>query len=88
MQVQKTINQLHSDKSIVAITHQLATVQDFDQIFVLQNGQLIESGTHQALLAHHGLYANLYRLQNALPERTAPMPSRPRSVALIRPSIG
>ena len=50
-------------RTSVLIAHRLSTVQRADTILVMHKGQLREQGTHQELLALHGLYWRLYRLQ-------------------------
>jgi len=45
------------------IAHRLATIRNADMIYVLQNGQLRESGGHEALVHFNGLYATLWRVQ-------------------------
>lgn len=45
------------------IAHRLRTVADADQILVLENGELVEQGTHAALMEKHGLYQRLYAIQ-------------------------
>src|SRR5690606_12595746 len=50
-------------RTTIAIAHRLSTVQDMDRILVLHKGELRESGTHQELLAHGGIYRRLYDLQ-------------------------
>jgi ATP-binding cassette subfamily B protein len=47
----------------LVIAHRLSTIIDADRILVMENGRIIESGRHQALLAHHGVYAKLWALQ-------------------------
>jgi ATP-binding cassette subfamily B protein len=48
-------------KTLIVITHRLATVQQADTIHVLQAGKLAESGTHEQLLANNGVYATLWK---------------------------
>lgn len=50
-------------RTTIAIAHRLSTIQDMDRILVLHKGELRESGTHQQLLAHRGIYHRLYQLQ-------------------------
>ena len=45
------------------IAHRLSTIRETDQILVLQDGEVIERGTHDVLLEQHGFYDNLYRSQ-------------------------
>lgn len=53
-----------SDKTIVVVTHRLSFVENFDRIFVVDNGRVVEEGTHQQLLNQQGVYASMYRKQN------------------------
>ena len=53
-----------SDKTIVVVTHRLSFVENFDRIFVVDNGRIVEEGTHQQLLDQQGVYASMYRKQN------------------------
>lgn len=53
-----------SDKTIVVVTHRLSFVENFDRIFVVDNGRVVEEGTHQQLLDQQGVYASMYRKQN------------------------
>lgn len=53
-----------SDKTIVVVTHRLSFVENFDRIFVVDNGRIVEVGTHQQLLDQQGVYASMYRKQN------------------------
>ncbi|MGW9124523.1 ABC transporter ATP-binding protein [Paenibacillus chitinolyticus] len=61
--VQKAINELVADKTVILIAHRLKTVQHADKILVLDQGQLVEEGTHMELLKRKGLYADLWSLQ-------------------------
>jgi ATP-binding cassette subfamily B protein len=62
--IQHGIRVLMEGKTAIAIAHRLSTIRDVDRIYVLKGGRLIESGSHEVLLAARGHYANLYRLQS------------------------
>lgn len=55
--------ELAQGKTVLLVTHRLASVQMADRILVLREGRLVEEGSHQALLHRNGLYAELWRLQ-------------------------
>lgn len=62
--VQQTIRMLATEgKTIIFITHRLAAVQDFDRIYVLDKGKLIEEGTHDQLIIQEGKYFEMIRKQ-------------------------
>lgn len=61
--IQDAIPHLTKGRTSIAIAHRLSTVRNADQIVVLDNGTIAESGTHQSLLEINGLYCDLYRLQ-------------------------
>jgi len=61
--VQQALETLLEGRTAIIIAHRLSTIRSVDRILVLKQGQLIESGSHEALLDQNGLYASLYRLQ-------------------------
>jgi ATP-binding cassette subfamily B protein len=61
--IRDALHVLMADRTTIAIAHRLSTIQDMDKILVLHKGQLRESGTHQELLAHRGIYFKLFELQ-------------------------
>ena len=61
--IQQSLEKMRSIGTMLIVAHRLSTIQHADQIIVLQNGEIIERGTHQQLLSHHSYYWKLYRLQ-------------------------
>ncbi|MBB94071.1 MAG: ABC transporter ATP-binding protein [Rhodobacteraceae bacterium] len=61
--VQQALDRLSGGRTTLVIAHRLSTVRDADQIIVMDKGRVVDHGTHVALLARGGLYADLYRLQ-------------------------
>ncbi|SDG11152.1 ATP-binding cassette, subfamily B [Fontibacillus panacisegetis] len=61
--VQQAINELVANKTVILIAHRLKTIQNADQILVLNHGELVEQGTHDELLAKSGLYEHLWSIQ-------------------------
>jgi ABC-type multidrug transport system fused ATPase/permease subunit len=61
--VRLALTRMITGRTSVLIAHRLSTIQSADTILVMHKGQLREQGTHQQLLAHHGLYYKLYQLQ-------------------------
>lgn len=59
-QIQEALNLIMQESTAIFIAHRLSTVRSVDRIIVLQHGQIIEQGTHSALLQQHGHYAELY----------------------------
>ena len=60
------IRQLSGKKAVIVISHRLANITDANQIYVLENGRVVESGRHKALLAQKGTYALLWETQKEL----------------------
>ncbi len=62
-QVQAALARLKRGRTTVVIAHRLSTIIDADTIFVMENGRIVESGSHSELLARGGAYERLYTLQ-------------------------
>ena len=64
--IQEAINALVQDKTLIVIAHRLSTIKRADQILVIDDGRIVESGTHDQLLSQEGQYTKLWnRRQNA-----------------------
>ena len=61
--IQDAISGLTRNKTVLVIAHRLRTVTNVDQIIVMEDGRVAESGTHDALIEKHGLYEKLYSIQ-------------------------
>ncbi|CAH6794246.1 ABC transporter permease [Vibrio chagasii] len=64
--IQKAMQRLFKEKTVIAIAHRLSTVRHSDTILVLEKGEIVEQGNHQQLVAHNGIYAGL--LQESIVE--------------------
>ncbi len=61
--VQEALNKLMEGRTSFVIAHRLSTIRNADSIFVIDKGQIAETGTHDALIAQKGIYSNLVELQ-------------------------
>jgi len=62
--IQESLYRLMEGKTVVAIAHRLSTIAAMDRLIVLDQGRIVEQGSHQELLAHNGLYARLWSHQS------------------------
>lgn len=60
--VQKALEKIAGEKTVIAVAHRLSTIQDYDCIYVMKEGRLVEKGTHQELMELSSEYKKLYEL--------------------------
>jgi ATP-binding cassette, subfamily B, bacterial len=61
--IQRSLERITIDRTTIAIAHRLSTIRNAHQIYVMEQGQLIEAGTHDRLLSLNGIYAGLWNIQ-------------------------
>lgn len=61
--IQQAIEHLQRDRTSIVIAHRLSTIENADRILVIDDGQIVEEGTHETLLLQNGFYAQMYQLQ-------------------------
>ena len=79
--IRDALHVLMAGRTTIAIAHRLSTIQDMDKILVLHKGKLRESGTHQELLAHRGIYFKLFELQYKSERQQEPLELRTQNSA-------
>ena len=62
-QIRSALNELSKNRTTLIIAHRLSTILDADQIIVMDQGRIVDQGTHPELLANGGIYAHLFKLQ-------------------------
>ena len=58
--IQRSVSRLTEGKTLIVIAHRLSTIIDADRIYVIKDGNIDDSGTHEELMDHHGLYEKMY----------------------------
>ncbi|WP_254933007.1 ABC transporter ATP-binding protein [Cyanobium sp. WAJ14-Wanaka] len=64
--IQRSLERITATRTTLVIAHRLSTVRHADRIVVMENGQIVESGSHESLIRQQGAYANLWRVQAGL----------------------
>jgi ABC-type multidrug transport system fused ATPase/permease subunit len=64
LRIQNAIEAIAKDRTVIAIAHRLSTIKNADNIIVMNQGEIVEQGTHLELMALNGSYASMIRLQN------------------------
>ena len=59
--IQRSVSKLTEGKTLIVIAHRLSTITGADQIYLIKDGQIDDQGTHEELLAHHGLYETMWK---------------------------
>jgi ATP-binding cassette subfamily B protein len=86
--VQHAMAALRSDRTSFVIAHRLSTIRDADLILVMEDGQIVEHGTHDELIAAGGSYATLYATQLTGPDVAMPAPPTPQPAYPRPPAAG
>lgn len=60
MEIQKSLKRISEDRTVITVAHRLSTVMDADEIYVFDNGEIVEKGTHEQLLELKNVYYSLY----------------------------
>ena len=68
--ITQTLGELKRHRTIILVSHRLSTVADCDQIFVMDDGRIVEQGTHDQLVAKRGLYFEMAKHQMKLADET------------------
>jgi ATP-binding cassette subfamily B multidrug efflux pump len=81
--IQENLYRLMEGKTVIAIAHRLSTIAAMDRLVVMDGGRIVEEGSHEALVASGGIYAQLWQRQSGgfLLDETAPEPKSPEEIA-------
>ena len=83
--IQQAIERVMRNRTSLVVAHRLSTIQRADNIIVLHHGEIREQGSHQDLLALHGLYWKLYKLQYSDPSRSTRVQEEEEELPTYRP---
>src|SRR5262249_39076845 len=72
LHVQRALAEALTSRTAIVIAHRLSTIVAADRILVIDEGRVIEEGSHERLLARNGVYADLYRTQYGVEESACP----------------
>ena len=61
--IQRSLDMLKQNRTVVVIAHRLSTIRNADKIYVLENGEIVESGSHEELLENKNVYFKLWSVQ-------------------------
>ena len=61
--IQAALDELQKNRTSLVIAHRLSTIEQADEIVVVEDGQIVERGSHTDLLEHRGVYAQLHKMQ-------------------------
>jgi ATP-binding cassette subfamily B protein len=64
--IQRSLERITINRTTIAIAHRLSTIRNADCIYVMEHGEIVESGTHEQLLEKNGVYSSLWRVQSGL----------------------
>lgn len=76
-EIKRALSELSSGRTTIIIAHRLSSIENADRIVVLESGRIVDTGSHDELLARNGLYASLYRFQYG---RAQDAPTQPATV--------
>jgi len=85
MLIQDALKQLLKGRTSLVIAHRLSTIHDADRVVVLDNGNIVETGTHQELMAKGGMYYHLYTMSYAVGDTESPGDGQPPDVPPTAP---
>ncbi len=66
--IRSALNELSKDVTTFIISHRITTISQADLILVMEDGSIVQSGTHEELLAQEGMYKRIWSIQSALEE--------------------